>query len=113
MQNIKLSKVHTSSLVTTLNFTLVKNISFYICLFYFFNIWEDIFLSLKVVQRLSENDENLLAQMCEKLNSAIWKGPFMETMIDDVTNFKIKERQSERRLTQYEGTYLTAVIVCI
>lgn len=64
-------------------------------------------MSLKVVQRLSEDDENLLAQMCEKLNSAIWKGSFMETMIDDVTNFKIKERQSERRLTQYEGTYLT------
>ena len=57
----------------------------------------------QVIQRLSDNDGNLLSQMCDELNNVICKGPQMDKMIQALLVFIEEAKITEQNLLKIEG----------
>lgn len=54
----------------------------------------------KAIQRLSNNDKQLIAQLCDKLNEVVHSGKELGNLLEKIKDFQKKEKETERILNK-------------
>ena len=67
--------------------------------------------SFKVIQRLSNDNEELATEIYTILNKVFTKGKEMDQMMQNFKVFIIETQQSEKQLRKFEGKYNLSTLV--